>query len=530
MPARQSVEPGKRPLGDAQGGSTAQEPPSACTLPITHEAKIEQHTKTVSAVSFDGSGSRMVTGSYDYNIGYYDFGGMDSALQPFRYVQPIGAYKIKALRFSRCSQWLLVASSANHASLLDREGSKIRDYAEGDQYLRDMKNTGGHAAALSTCHWNPVDPDHFLTASQDGTVRIWNIGYRKRQDYVIVIKSKRPGGRAPVSYARYNNDGSLIATATEDGCLRLYSAKGPWTSPTSQAENAHQAGAEITCLAFDKPAGGNYMASRATDGTLKLWDIRRLQTPVAVASGLPNFASETCCLFSPDDSLIVTGTSAKKGEETGSLVFFDAKTLQVAHRHEMGKSSVVALDWSESLNQIACGHGDGTASVLYNPGLSHKGAILPMSKQAACHTSTEGATDSHIGPILNPHALPMFRSTEGRSLKRARIKARKDPIKSHRPELPVDGPGKGGRLGSSVTQSIMANRLPSQSTRDEDPREALLKYAKIAEEEPLFVTPAYKETQPKPILDASLLVKEAEEERRKAAEKAKAAAAAFKKN
>lgn len=32
--------------------------------------------------------------------------------------------------------------------------------------------------------------------------------------------------------------------------------------------------------------------------------------------------------------------------------------------------------------------------------------------------------------------------------------------------------------------------------RDEDPREALLRYAEVAEREPFFVAPAYKDTQP----------------------------------
>jgi hypothetical protein len=45
--------------------------------------------------------------------------------------------------------------------------------------------------------------------------------------------------------------------------------------------------------------------------------------------------------------------------------------------------------------------------------------------------------------------------------------------------------------------------------RDEDPREALLRYAELAEKDPKFVTPAYKETQPTTILDAELLEKEA---------------------
>jgi hypothetical protein len=184
----------------------------------------------------------------------------------------------------------------------------------------------------------------------------------------------------------------------------------------------------------------------------------------------------------------------------------------------MGGCSVVGLDWNAGINQIAVGLGDGTAAVLYDHTLSRKGALLAAGKASLRPEQTEEAIPA--GRILTPHAIFRDASTENRV--KARLKARKDPVQSHRPELPVLGPGKGGRIGSSATQAIMAERLPAKSTRDEDPREALLKYAQKAAEEPLFIAPAYRETQPKPVLDASLLEKEAREEERKARERRKA--------
>lgn len=49
--------------------------------------------------------------------------------------------------------------------------------------------------------------------------------------------------------------------------------------------------------------------------------------------------------------------------------------------------------------------------------------------------------------IHNPHALPLFRDQPSR--KRQREKILKDPFKSHKPELPITGPGHGGRVGTS---------------------------------------------------------------------------------
>jgi len=76
--------------------------------------------------------------------------------------------------------------------------------------------------------------------------------------------------------------------------------------------------------------------------------------------------------------------------------------------------------------------------------------------------------------ILTPHALPMFRELEGpgRGTKRKAEKDRLDPRKSRRPELPVTGPGKGGRVGASATQHVVRN-LVRDTTRDEDVCETL---------------------------------------------------------
>lgn len=54
----------------------------------------------------------------------------------------------------------------------------------------------------------------------------------------------------------------------------------------------------------------------------------------------------------------------------------------------------------------------------------------------------------------------------------------------------------GGTLSSYVIRNL---GLSKRVEDDQDPREAILKYAKEAEEDPFWVSPAYKKTQPKPI-------------------------------
>lgn len=95
--------------------------------------------------------------------------------------------------------------------------------------------------------------------------------------------------------------------------------------------------------------------------------------------------------------------------------------------------------------------------MLYDPAISEKGALVCVAR-APRKKSVE---DLEAKPVVhNPHALPLFR--EAPSRKRAREKARNDPVKSRRPDLPMSGPGFGGRVGTTkgslLTQYLMRVR------------------------------------------------------------------------
>ncbi|CAG8637338.1 11838_t:CDS:2, partial [Diversispora eburnea] len=129
------------------------------------------------------------------------------------------------------------------------------------------------------------------------------------------------------------------------------------------------------------------------------------------------------------------------------------------------------------------GSADGSVHVFYDPNISVRGAKLCVVKEP----KKRAVDDYEINrPIIAPHSLSLFRNDRPKSTKRQREKLRKDPIASHRPDLPVSGPGKGGKIGSSLTQHIMSE-LIKDTTRDVDPREALLKYAKVSEDDPQWI-------------------------------------------
>jgi WD repeat-containing protein 70 len=125
-----------------------------------------------------------------------------------------------------------------------------------------------------------------------------------------------------------------------------------------------------------------------------------------------------------------------------------------------------------SVFQIVTGMSTGEICVLYSPLTSLNGAKLLLNKGPPRKVTIEDMSDALAAPsILTPHALPMYRDSDGivRSNKRKREKDRLDPRKSRRPELPVTGPGRGGRVGASATQHVVQN-LVRDTTRDQDVR------------------------------------------------------------
>lgn len=109
----------------------------------------------------------------------------------------------------------------------------------------------------------------------------------------------------------------------------------------------------------------------------------------------------------------------------------------------------------------------------------------------------------------------MFRQEKSRSLRKQMEKDRMDPVKSRRPDLPITSHGQGGRVASSggtLSSYVIRNLgLSKRVDDDQDPREAILKYAKEAEENPYWIAPAYKKTQPTPIFNTDAPEKEGEE-------------------
>jgi hypothetical protein len=236
-----------------------------------------------------------------------------------------------------------------------------------------------------------------------------------------------------------------------------------------------------------------------------VWDIRQFKKPLHVKDDLPNRNQETNVIFSPDENLILTGTAGGTitvGDKTikapdassdvgdGKLVVMRRSDLSVVRTLDITPGNVVKTVWHPKINQIFCSTSLGAVHILYSPETSSKGATLSLARVARSKKA-EADTIPTLDQIYVPDNLPMFRNPDMET----RLKG-KQVRKKRENEDEVKGPAKGqtsnvfsrgtgGRVGASATQHLVQG-LEFNRTRDEDPREALLKYADKADTDKLW--------------------------------------------
>uniref|UniRef100_A0A8C2H202 WD repeat-containing protein 70 n=1 Tax=Cyprinus carpio TaxID=7962 RepID=A0A8C2H202_CYPCA len=321
---------------------------------------------SVSALALDPSGARLVTGGYDYDVRFWDFAGMDAALHAFRSLQPC--------------EWCVTphpspVRSDKHSQMLGISAPAL-----------------GHTAMLNGGCWHPKIKEEFLTCSNDGTVRTWDLNSEKKHKSVFKPRSLQ-GKRVTPTCCTYSRDGKLIAAGCQDGTIQIWD-RNLSVHTKFHCRQAHAAGSDTTCLAFSYD--GVTLASRGGDDTLKTWDIRNFRKPLAAVTGLTSFFPMTDCCFSPDDKLLLTGTSVKKDEGNGKLLFFERESLRKVYEIEVADASVVRCLWHPKLNQIMVGTGNGLAKVYYDPVKSQRGAMLCVVKSKRKEKHAETLTQDYI--------------------------------------------------------------------------------------------------------------------------------------
>lgn len=480
-------------------------------FPVTHELVIKTHDRAITTIALDASGTRLITGSNDCTLKLHDLSALTpSTIRAFKTVDPFAtkasqtaeSHSIHQVLFGPHSggQFLCITATTQ-ARIFSRDGEQISEFVKGDMYLRDKHNTKGHTAEITSAAWHPTNRDRFVTAGTDSTVRIWDVNKRMKQEEVIVHKSRAAGSAGMTRMtaiawgAAAEGNSNMIVSAALDGSLVMWGGEGPFHRPTAEIRDAHVK--DTWTSGLDISADGRLVITRGGDDTIKLWDTRKFKTPLNTTSH-PSTSSQyptSNIQFAPNSQSIVTGS------ETGHLHILNPATLRPELVTPVTPGSpLIAVNWHPKINQIFTGSANGQTTVLFNPKLSTGGALTILSKAPKKRHLDD---DPNLTVDMDPLGMAGEGEAGGSGPQAGSFAARhptvgltasgrsRDP---RRPHIPAVTPF----AKSTPDQKYVMEQIEGSDMRDEDPREALLKYAPKAGEKNVF-TGAWDKTQPKGI-------------------------------
>jgi WD40 repeat protein len=332
-------------------------------------------------------------------------------------------------------------------------------------YVTDMNRTKGHKSLLNYGCWNPsLNSEEFMTCADDCTLRLWSLNKRDQQLHVIRTKgeSARDVRTTTCTYSQslyHNENSNLIAAGCDNGSILVWDRRRSFVHVTFKCLNAHLQDESITSLKWSYDS--QILASRSTDHTLKLWDIRKFNKCLSSHENIPNHFSMTNISFSPNDKFIITGVSklvnSSDSDANGKLIIFDRNDLSKPLNEIPFNDSVIRTMWHPKLNQIFTTTNNGLIRVFYDEKRS------PMAGVRLCLNRKERKAKDTNDFVANINPIASSTSTSDHTDEKREI----FPEKREEESKP-----------SSLHQHLIRTIVKPSFKEKEDPRVELLKHAK----------------------------------------------------
>jgi len=345
------------------------------------------HTGKVRSAAFSLDGSRVVTASDDGTARVWTLtGGRPTSIvlsvsppPP----QPVLDRSAAHAEYSPDGQHVLVVTNDFAARLWDLRGEKpnfVRLVARGSisfaSFSSDSKHvvtiTGrtaqlwdvsgdqptfvilkGHAAELTSVAFSG-DGKRVVTASEDMTARVWDIGDDLTRPTVLAIPADAvdPNTLTPtyMTAASFSRDGNRVLVGCWAGVTRV------WDLSADPPASSELKGSCTETASFSPD--GKSVVTVEYGQNVKIWDISNLHEPTAtVLTG--STANVTAAAFSADGQFVVTGS------EDGTVRVWEKPHSKYAQYIELTGhiGRINAVSFSPDGKQVVSASDDGTAAV-----------------------------------------------------------------------------------------------------------------------------------------------------------------------
>jgi histone-binding protein RBBP4 len=181
----------------------------------------------------------------------------------------------------------------------------------------------GHASEGYGLSWSPLEEGHLATASEDHTVRLWDINTATKDHSTIQASRVYTHHTSIVNDVQYHPfHKSLLGTVGDDLTLQIIDTRSDNYTKAAVKSGDDQHKAAINALAFN-PASEYTLATGSEDNTIAIWDMRNLRAKQHALEGHTDSVTalewhpfeESVLGSSSYDRRIIFWDLAKVGEE-----------------------------------------------------------------------------------------------------------------------------------------------------------------------------------------------------------------------
>jgi WD40 repeat protein len=205
-----------------------------------------------------------------------------------------------------------------------------------NQKGENIQTLTGHQGAVYSVSFSP-DGQKIATASEDKTAKIWNLQGQNLVTY--------PDHQESVYSVSFSPDGQKIVTTSRDKTARLWNLSGQ----TLQVFKGHKRSIDAASFSPD----GQKIATASRDGTIKIWD---LSGKIILSLGKENIEAFYSVNFSPDGQKIA-GAAADK---TAKIWDLQGNLIATFRGHQ---DFVNSVNFSPDGQFIITASSDGSAKI-----------------------------------------------------------------------------------------------------------------------------------------------------------------------
>ncbi len=205
-----------------------------------------------------------------------------------------------------------------------------------NQKGENIQTLTGHQGAVYSVSFSP-DGQKIATASEDKTAKIWNLQGQNLVTY--------PDHQESVYSVSFSPDGQKIVTTSRDKTARLWNLSGE----TLQVFKGHKRSIDAASFSPD----GQKIATASRDGTIKIWD---LSGKIILSLGQDNIEAFYSVNFSPDGQKIA-GAAADK---TAKIWDLQGNLIATFRGHQ---DFVNSVNFSPDGEFIITASSDGSAKI-----------------------------------------------------------------------------------------------------------------------------------------------------------------------